>query len=153
MAVVYIGLGSNVGNRNENLRTAVIKIIKKSGASLLSQSSIKETKAVDYEDQPDFLNQIIKIRTDMNPLAVLELLKEIEIEIGRVYRFSKGPREIDLDILLYDDVIISENDLKLPHPGILKRGFILEHLVELDQELADPFSGEKYSEILRYYGG
>lgn len=152
MAVVYIGLGSNMGNRDENLKKAVDCILERSGTSLVAASSIKETKAVDFEDQPDFLNQVIKVRTELHPLELLSLLKVIESDLGRIYRFPKGPREIDLDILLYDDMIIEEEILKVPHPEILNRSFILEHLIELNSELADPVSKKKYSEVL-YYGG
>ncbi len=147
MAVVYIGLGSNIGNRAEYLRSASANIINKCGASLIAESSVRETKAVDFTDQPDFLNQIIKIKTDLAPQVLLDRLKEIETEMGRIYRFSKGPREIDIDILLYNDLIISGSMLNIPHPEILKRDFIMEHLVELDPELTDPVSKKKYSEV------
>lgn len=150
MALVYIGLGSNMGNREEYLRDAVTGIISRTGASLIAESSVKETKAVDFEDQPDFLNQIIKIQTELAPLNLLKLLKEIEADMGRVHRFSKGPREIDLDILLYDDLIIDESILNVPHPEILKRDFVLEHLIEIDPELTDPVSKKKYSEVLNH---
>jgi len=152
MAVVYIGLGSNMGDRAEYLRSAADNICVKCGASILAESSIKETKAVDFQDQPDFLNQIIKIHTDLDPVTLLNSLKEVELEMGRIYRFSKGPREIDLDILLYNDLIMCESMLKIPHPEILKRDFILEHLVELDPELIDPVSKKKYSEVLHHAG-
>lgn len=150
MAVVYIGLGSNVGDRDDYLRRGADLIIKKCAASLVAVSSVKETKAVDFEDQPDFLNQIIMIKTDLDPLILLNNLKEIEFEMGRIYRFSKGPREIDLDILLYNDLVMSESMLKIPHPEIMRRNFILEHLAELDPELTDPVSKKKYSEVLNY---
>jgi len=150
MAIVYIGLGSNMGDRAEYLRIAEEQILMKCGASLVAESSIRETKAVDFKDQPDFLNQIIKISTDSDPVSLLTLLKEIEVEIGRIYRFSKGPREIDIDILLYNDLVINESNLKIPHSEIMKRDFILEHLVELDPELIDPVSKKKYSEVLTH---
>lgn len=150
MAVVYIGLGSNMGDRAEYLRNAAEQILARCSASLFAESSIRETKAVDFTDQPDFLNQIIKISTDLDPVTLLSYLKEIESEMGRIYRFSKGPREIDMDILLYNDLIMSESMLKIPHPEILNRDFILEHLVELDPELTDPVSKKKYSEVLNY---
>ena len=147
MSVVYIGLGSNMGDRSEYLRSAALNILKKCDAVLMAESSVKETKAVDFREQPDFLNQVIKIKTDLNPLMLLKMLKEIEADMGRIYRFSKGPREIDLDILLYDDIILNDIILKIPHPEILKRDFVLEHLIELDPELTDPVSQKKYSEV------
>ena len=148
MAVVYIGLGSNVGNRNTYIEEALLHIVKECEASIIAKSSIKETKPVDYEDQPDFLNQVIKIATELTPIELLTALKKIESGLGRVYRFEKGPREIDIDILLYDDVIINSDKLKLPHPGIVKRDFVLEHLIELDPNLIEPISKRKYSEVL-----
>jgi 2-amino-4-hydroxy-6-hydroxymethyldihydropteridine diphosphokinase len=152
MAIVYIGLGSNMGNRAEYLRSAAEQIVARCGAFLMAESSVKETKAVDFEAQPDFLNQIIKIKTEIEPVTLLNLLKEIEVEMGRIYRFSKGPREIDIDILLYNDLIMDESILKIPHPEILRREFILEHLAELDPELTDPVSKKKYSEVLYHAG-
>jgi 2-amino-4-hydroxy-6-hydroxymethyldihydropteridine diphosphokinase len=95
---------------------------------------------------------IIKIETDLDPVTLLHHLKEIEVEMGRVYRFSKGPREIDIDILLYNDLVMNESTLKIPHPEILRRDFILEHLAELDPELTDPVSKKKYSEVLYHAG-
>jgi len=152
MAVVYIGLGSNMGDRSEYLRNAVNCMLKKTGALMMAESSVKETKAVDFENQPDFLKFIIKIKTDLEPVVLLHHLKEIEVEMGRIYRFSKGPREIDIDILLYNDLIMDESILKIPHPEIFKRDFILEHLAELDPELTDPVSKKKYSEVLHHAG-
>jgi 2-amino-4-hydroxy-6-hydroxymethyldihydropteridine diphosphokinase len=150
VAVVYIGLGSNIDNRNSYLEAALLQIARECKASIIAKSSIKETKPVDYEDQPDFLNQVIKIETELTPIDLLSVLKKIESDIGRVYRFSKGPREIDIDILLYDDMIIDSDILKLPHPEIIKRDFVLEHLIELDPQLIEPISKKKYSEVLKY---
>ncbi len=149
MAVVYIGLGSNVGDRRGYLRNGRANVLKRCGAVLAAESSVKETKAVDFENQPDFLNQVIKIVSDLGPYELLKELKQIEKDMGRIFRFSKGPREIDLDILLYDDIIIEGSGLTIPHPGILKRDFILEHLLELDPDLMEPVSKKKYSEVLR----
>ena len=152
MAIVYLGLGSNVGNRNSYLEEALLLIAKECNASIIAKSSIRETKPVDYEDQPDFLNQVIKIETELTPIDLLSVLKKIESGIGRVYRFSKGPREIDIDILLYDDVIMNSDILIIPHPEIIKRDFVLEHLIELEPQLIEPISKKKYSEVLHYAG-
>ncbi len=149
MSVVFIGLGSNVGSREGYLRTAVSLIVERCGAALLAESSVKETKAVDFTEQPDFLNQVVKVSTNLPPDELLKVLKNIESDIGRIHRFDKGPREIDLDILLYDDIIIEEDNLVVPHPGIMNRGFVIEHLLELDPLLADPVSKRKYVEVYR----
>lgn len=148
MAVVYIGLGSNMGDRQYYLQRGVREIVVKTGAELIAESTVLETTAVDYEDQPDFLNMIIKIKTDLVPLRLLEILLQIENEMGRIRRFPKGPREIDLDILLYDDMVMKDSVLEIPHHGILYRDFIMHHLVELDPDLKDPVAQKKYSEVL-----
>ena len=148
MPLVYIGLGSNIGERREYLASAIRMIKEKISPDLLSESSVIETKAVDYTEQPDFLNQVISIKTQIHPETLLETLKEIEKTLGRVKRFDKGPREIDLDILLYDDLVMNNSSLVIPHPEIRNREFIIEHLVELNPELRDPVTGEKYSVLL-----
>lgn len=150
MAVVYIGLGSNMGNRLDYMRRAVREIAVRTGAEIIAETTVMETAAVDFENQPDFLNMIVKIKTDLAPLGLLEILQQIENDLGRIRRFPKGPREIDLDILLYDDLIIKDPVLDIPHPGILFRNFIMRHLLELDPDLADPASQKKYSEVLNH---
>lgn len=145
MAFVYIGLGSNMGDRRGYLSRAVRMIIEKTSAELVAESSILETKAVDYTEQPDFLNQIILVKTRLSPTELLGTLKDVENTLGRVRRFDKGPREIDLDILLYDNLVVNSMDLVIPHPEIQNRDFIIEHLVELTPGLEDPVTGEKYS--------
>jgi 2-amino-4-hydroxy-6-hydroxymethyldihydropteridine diphosphokinase len=152
VAVVYLGLGSNIGDRNSYLEAALSLIVKECSAFIVAKSSIKETKPVDYEEQPDFLNQVVKIETELTPFDLLLALKKIESDVGRTYRFSKGPREIDIDILIYDDVIMESNVLTIPHREIVKRDFVLEHLVELDPQLIEPVSKKKYSEVLNHAG-
>ena len=152
MAIVYLGLGSNIGDRKGYLEEAVLLIAKECNAVIIAESSIKETKPVDYKDQPDFLNQVIKIETELTPAELLSAVKKIEGGMGRLYRFSKGPREIDIDILLYDDAIINSDVLIIPHREILKRDFVVEHLIELDPDLIEPVSKKKYSEVLDYAG-
>ena len=107
-------------------------------------SSILETKAVEYTDQDDFLNCIIHIETDMEPEVLLKTLMSIEDSLGRERIIPKGPRIIDLDILLYEEEIIRTEVLNIPHPAIKQRWFILKHLVELDPELCDPETEEQY---------
>lgn len=146
MAVVYIGLGSNLGNRGEFLASAIERIGSDAGR-IVARSSVLETRAVDFTDQPDFLNQVIKIETGLDPLLLLDVLKRIETGLGRNKTFPKGPREIDLDILLYDDLVLDDERLVIPHPQIVRRDFVLYHLVELDPELRDPLSGIKYANL------
>lgn len=148
MPLVYIGLGSNIGERREYLVSAIRMIKERISPELLYESSVIETKAVDYTEQPDFLNQVILIKTQIPPEKLLETLKEIEKTLGRVKRFDKGPREIDLDILLYDNLVMNNSSLVIPHPEIRNREFIIKHLVELNPELRDPVTGENYSGLL-----
>lgn len=146
MSTAYIGLGSNLGNREQFL-AAARKLIAETAGTVVAESSVLETKAVDYTDQPDFLNQVVKIETELDPIQLLETLKRIETEIGRSKTFPKGPREIDLDILLYNDIILDSERLVIPHPAIPHRQFVVQHLVELEPELRDPLSGKKYREL------
>jgi len=148
MAIAYIGLGSNLGDRKKNLADALQHLATRCHVSILTASSIVETDPVDYLDQPRFLNQVIVIETSRAPHDLLRELKQAEADLGRTKSFPKGPRTIDLDILLYDDVTLNTDDLTIPHPEIKNRKFILRHLIELDPEIKDPATGKKYRELL-----
>ncbi len=148
MAIVYIGLGSNLGDREKNLDDAVVRLSSRPFITILKQSSILETEPVDYRDQPRFLNTIVIIETSLSPRDLLNATREIEMESGRQKTFPKGPRTIDLDILLYDDLMLQTGDLTIPHPEIKNRKFIMQHLVELEPELKDPVTGNKYEAFI-----
>lgn len=148
MNEVYIGLGTNIGNKKENLQVAR-DYITNNLISIIQESSIDETEPVDFLDQPVFLNQVIKASTSLEPAELLEKLQQIEVIMGKKIKVPKGPRIIDLDILLYGNKIINTNDLHVPHPEINNRIFILKHLVELNNELVDPISKRFYKDI--YY--
>jgi 2-amino-4-hydroxy-6-hydroxymethyldihydropteridine diphosphokinase len=147
VARVYIGLGTNLGERRKNLERAKEKILNNHSISLIKESSIDETDPVDYLEQPKFLNQIILIETSTQPHELLRILKRIELQMGRTGGVSKGPRIIDLDILLYDDFINDSVELSIPHPGIKERHFILKHLLEIDPDLIDPLEKRRYRDI------
>ena len=147
MAIAYIGLGSNLGDRKKNLTDAIQRLASRSPVTILDNSSIIETDPVDYLDQPRFLNQVIVIETSLTPHDLLRELKQAEEDLGRIKSIPKGPRTIDLDILLYDDIILKTDDLTIPHPEIKNRKFILQHLIELDPDLKDPATGRKYREL------
>ena len=149
MSIVYIGLGSNLGDKEENLKNAKIQIEKNSDISILKESSIVETIPVDYLNQPNFLNQIIITKTGSDPITLLEFLQSIERGLGRIPTINKGSRTIDLDILLYNNQIINTDKLEIPHPRIKKRTFILMHLYELNRDLKDPISGEFYKSFFK----
>ncbi|HNW29886.1 MAG TPA: 2-amino-4-hydroxy-6-hydroxymethyldihydropteridine diphosphokinase [Spirochaetota bacterium] len=148
MAIVYIGLGSNLGDREKNLKDAINALVSHPSIKLLKQSSILETEPVDYLDQPIFLNMIIVVETDLAPRELLETTGKTELELGRQKTIPKGPRTIDLDILLYDDIILNTGDLIIPHPEIKNRPFIIKHLVELDPELKDPITIVPYRNLI-----
>ncbi|OHD65787.1 MAG: 2-amino-4-hydroxy-6-hydroxymethyldihydropteridine diphosphokinase [Spirochaetes bacterium RBG_13_51_14] len=149
MAVVYIGLGSNLGDRSKNLNRALGHITSFLPAKLLKKSTVIETDPVDHQDQPRFLNQVAVIETALPPHELLKALQQAEKELGRKKTFPKGPRGIDLDILLYDGIILNAKDLTIPHPEIKNREFILRHLVELDPALADPVTGTRYGDMIK----
>lgn len=148
MAIVYAGLGSNLGDREEYIASARGLIVSLTGSHIIAESSITETEPVDFIDQPMFFNQIIKIEVSLDPEELLDSFKKIEKMLGRKQRFSRGPREIDIDILLYNNLIYRSERLVIPHPEIINRKFILQHLVELDPELTDPVTSKKYREVL-----
>ncbi|HMV42186.1 MAG TPA: 2-amino-4-hydroxy-6-hydroxymethyldihydropteridine diphosphokinase [Leptospiraceae bacterium] len=126
----FISLGSNLGDRNLFLRKA-IQAIEEIPCKIIQHSKIIETKALDFIDQPDFLNCILVIKIDLSPIELLDALQSIENKLGRIKRFDKGPREIDLDILTYDNLIFKNERLVLPHHSIKTRPFIKELLEDL----------------------
>src|SRR5580693_8792794 len=137
MPTVYLSLGSNVGNREGNLRQA-IAALPPSGVTVKQVSSIYETEPVDYLDQPWFLNCVLEAETAIEPPALLEALRSIDALLGGQKEFAKGPRKIDLDILLYGDETIATPELEVPHPRMLQRRFVLTPLAELAPELKHP---------------
>ena len=137
MPKVYLSLGSNVGDREANLRRA-IAALPPAGVQVQQVSSTYETEPVDYLDQPWFLNCVLEAETDLKPPALLEALRSIESQLGNKKEFAKGPRKIDLDILLYGDETIATPELEVPHPRMLQRRFVLTPLAELAPELKHP---------------
>lgn len=147
MPLVYIGLGTNLGDKNANIIQACSLLTSHEQINIVKSSAIEETEPVDYLDQPSFLNQIMLIETALLPAELLEYTQSIEIEMGRKKIIPKGPRIIDLDILLYGDQIIDLPELKIPHPEIKNRQFILKHLLEINPDLKDPVTGKEYKDI------
>src|ERR1017187_10174720 len=127
--MAYLSLGSNVGDRLGNLRQACTQLDSE-GISLRRLSSIYETEPVDYLEQDWFLNCVAEIETGLRPLALLDRLQQIEAHLGRRRERPKGPRTLDIDILLYWDYTLTSERLLLPHPGMLQRRFVLEPLCE-----------------------
>lgn len=137
MAVVFLGIGSNLGRRKENCLKA-LEILKKKGLTLLASSSIIETEPWGVEDQPPFVNMVVKAETKLSPLQLLKTVKEIEKEMGRRETYRWGPRVIDIDILFYDSQVVDLPELKIPHPYIQDREFVLRPLSEIAPDLVHP---------------
>jgi 2-amino-4-hydroxy-6-hydroxymethyldihydropteridine diphosphokinase len=139
MRTGYLGLGSNVGDRHSHLRAA-IELLGERGVEVEAVSSAYETEPVgEVLDQPDFLNAAIRIRTELEPEALLDLCKEVEAECGRALDAPRhSPRPLDVDLLLLGDLQVSTDRLKLPHPEVTSRRFVLSPLLELDPQLTLP---------------
>lgn len=142
MPLVYIGLGSNLGDRKETIRRALELLAAEGAIEIEAVSSLRETDPVGYADQPRFLNGAAALRTELAPEAVLKQLQHVERALGRDRSGPRfGPRTIDLDLLLYDGEQIEEPDLVIPHPRLHERRFVLEPLAELDSTLEVPGRG------------
>ena len=150
--VGYLGLGSNVGDRAEHLRTA-LELLPAHGVSVEAVSSAYETEPVgELLDQPDFLNAVARVRTELDPEALLDVCKAIEVERGRVFAGPRhGPRPLDVDILLLGELELESERLVLPHPQVSARRFVLEPLLELDPDLALP-DGTRLADALARLG-
>jgi 2-amino-4-hydroxy-6-hydroxymethyldihydropteridine diphosphokinase len=146
MSNVYLGLGTNLGDRKQNINKAIEAISLK--MSISKQSSLYETTAWGYTNQPDFLNQVIQVETNLSPLRLLNFLKKTEVELGRVENFRYGPRLIDIDILFYDDLIKTTSRLQIPHPRIPERAFVLVPLNEIAPGFVHPVLKKTIAELL-----
>lgn len=144
----YIGLGSNKGDRKKNIQSALEKISILAGNKIESVSSIYESMPFGKVDQDKFLNAVIKLSTSFDYPDLLIKLKEIEISIGRIFREKWGPREIDLDILFYNNLIFSNEIITLPHEGVIYRDFVLLPLCEIEPELIHPVYNKKVREFI-----
>jgi len=147
MTTVYIALGSNVGDREHNLREA-LRHLAEAGMRIVKISSIYETEPVDYLDQAWFFNAVLEAQTDLPALDLLNKLRGIESAMGSKKPFANGPRLIDLDILLYGNDTIATPELQVPHPRMLQRRFVLVPLAEIAPNLRHPSWPATLSELL-----
>lgn len=142
MPLVYVGLGSNLGDREATIRAALDRLAQRGDIHVARVSSLRETDPVGYEDQPRFLNGVAELTTDLAPRELLDRLLAVERELGRQRSGPRfGPRTIDLDLLLYGDAVVGEEGLEIPHPRLAERRFVLEPLAELDDTLDVPGKG------------
>jgi len=134
MAIVYISLGTNLGDRQNNMLTVVALLAERVG-KILALSALYETEPWGYENQEAFLNLCISIETSLSPYELLESLQTIELELDRVRKIHWGPRTIDIDILLFDDIICEDDKLTIPHPRMSERAFVLIPLYDIEKNL------------------
>jgi 2-amino-4-hydroxy-6-hydroxymethyldihydropteridine diphosphokinase len=147
LKTVYLGLGSNLGGREANLREALDRL-ESDGIRVIRRSSLYETEPQDLHDQPWFLNAVAEVETDLFPLQLLARIQNIEREMGRWRMTPKGPRNIDIDVLFYGRGVITTADFQVPHPRIAQRRFVLEPLSEIAPEFRHPLSGKTAREML-----
>ena len=146
MVTAYLGLGSNLGERDEHLREGVHLLCN--SLKLIRLSSVYETEPWGYTDQPPFLNLVCEIETDKTSHEVLETAKKVERRVGRSPTFRYGPRVLDIDLLFYGDLVISTASLTVPHPGIAERAFVLVPLAEIASTQVHPVLGLSVGELL-----
>ena len=144
--IVYLALGSNLGDRDENLKQAVAALSPQ--MDVKGKSHVYETPPWGYEDQPRFLNQVLKTQTYLQPEQLLKHIKRLEVALGRKATFRNGPRVIDIDILMYDELVLNTSILTLPHPHMHERGFVLLPMMDIAPDLVHPLSGKSVREML-----
>ncbi|HKM39292.1 MAG TPA: 2-amino-4-hydroxy-6-hydroxymethyldihydropteridine diphosphokinase [bacterium] len=146
MIMAYLSLGSNLGDRRHNIRTAIIRL-KESGVFIKRISSLYKTRPVGLVDQPFFYNAVMAANLRLSARQLLKLIGEIEQSLGRQRIIHWGPRTIDIDILLYGEETVQDSDLKIPHPRLGERAFVLIPLLEIAPDLVLP-GGQKVTKLL-----
>ena len=144
--ITYLALGTNLGERLENLRAALLAF--EPDIHVLAESRVYETEPWGYADQPAFLNMAVRAETELTPRELLDRLKELEASLGRVPNFRNGPRLIDLDILFYNDLQLDAPGLVIPHPRLQERAFVLVPLVDVAPALVHPLLGRSMAELV-----
>lgn len=144
--IVYLALGSNLGDRLANLKEAIGALTPQ--MDVKAKSAVYETPPWGYADQPKFLNQVVRVKTYLEPEQLLKHLKRLEVALGRKESIPNGPRSIDMDILFYDDLVLYSPALVIPHPRLPERAFVLTPLMDLDPELVHPVNKKSVREML-----
>ena len=144
--IIYLALGSNLGNRLENLNEAIAALSPQ--MTVKAKSHVYETPPWGYEDQPLFLNQALKAQTYLAPEPLIKHIKRLEVALGRKESFRNGPRLIDIDLLFYDDLVLNTPTLTIPHPRLHERGFVLLPLMDIAPDLVHPVTQKTVRDML-----
>jgi len=150
---VYLSLGSNIGSKRENIKKALNLLDDDKNVEVAHASSLYETKPWGYINQPNFYNCVSQINTNYEPIELLRLIQTIETKMGRIKNKKWGPRIIDIDIILFENIILDSNDLIIPHPWMEKRAFVLFPLMELDNKIMHPISKRGIAKLVEAVGG
>ena len=146
--IVYLALGSNVGNRLANLKAAINSLPPQ--MEVKAKSKVYETPPWGFANQEKFLNQVLKVDTYVEPEPLLKHLKRLEVALGRVNTFQNGPRLIDIDILFYDDLVLETPTIVIPHPRLHERGFVLMPLMDIAPDLIHPVKKQSIRQLVAY---
>jgi 2-amino-4-hydroxy-6-hydroxymethyldihydropteridine diphosphokinase len=148
MADVFLGLGSNLGDRIGNIRQALAILDKSEKIAIVTVSSLYETEPIGNSGQPKYVNCVTRVDTEYDPHSLLNMIKAMETALGRKPNTHLRPRPIDIDILLYDDIDLESLDLVIPHSRLKSRRFALEPLLEISPDASDPITGKQFREFL-----
>ena len=148
VADVFLGLGANEGDRENNIKKAIDLLNQSEGIRIKAVSSLYESRSVGVSNQPDYINCVVRIETGLDPHSLLKITKSIETALGRQPYTHMLPRPIDIDILIYDDIDLDSLDLMIPHSRLKDRRFVLEPLLEIDPDIVDPVTRRPLREFL-----
>ena len=146
---VYISIGSNLDSPKANVHRCIEAIKKTDKITFKNSSHFYLTSPMDYFDQPKFVNCCVQLETELDPIIFLQTMQAIEKKIGKEKQFESGPRKIDIDILLFDDLVLIQNELRIPHPRLHQRRFVLIPLMDLNKTLLHPELNQTVEEILK----
>lgn len=148
-STVYVGLGSNIGNKVENCQKAIEKVQQNNKITIIKVSSLYKTEPIGYNNQDWFINCVLELHTLLIPDELLSIFKQIEKDLKRVNNIKWGPRTIDLDLLLYNNLIINKSNLQIPHPQMHRRSFVLTPLSEIAPDIIHPIFSKTAMELLQ----